>query len=75
MSPKLGTKHARMKGAEMKWIQFCSNEGPKPFLRVDDNQIAKIHWLYLRIQEYLGQFQWNPQHKASSDEGDSTLNK
>ena len=43
MSPKPGTKNPRKWAAGMQWIQFCSNEGPQPFLRVDDNQIAKIH--------------------------------
>ena len=27
----------------MKWIQVCSNEGPRPFPRVDNNERAKKH--------------------------------
>ena len=41
---KLGTKHPWVKG-----IQFCSNEGPRPFPRGDNYQIAKIHWQILKI--------------------------
>ena len=36
ISTKLGTKHIWEKG-----IQFCSNEGPRPFTRGDNYEIAK----------------------------------
>ena len=38
ISTKLGTNHLWAKG-----IQFCSNEGPGPFPRGDNYEIAKIH--------------------------------
>ena len=38
MSTKLGTKHPWVKG-----IQVCSNEGPHPFLRGDNNEVEEIH--------------------------------
>ena len=38
ISTKLGTKHPWLKGT-----QICSNEGPRPFLRGDNSEIAKIH--------------------------------
>ena len=44
VSTKLGTKHPWVKG-----IQVCSNEGPSPFPRGDNYQIAKIHWQILKI--------------------------
>ena len=43
ISTKLGTKHPWMK-----WIQVCSNEGPCPFPRGDNYEIAKIHWRNLK---------------------------
>ena len=39
ISTKLGTKFPWVKG-----IQVCSNEGPRPFPRGDNYEIAKIHW-------------------------------
>ena len=33
----------------MKGIQVCSNEGPWPFPRGDNNEIAKIHWWNFKI--------------------------
>ena len=33
----------------MKRIQVCSNEGPRPFARGDNNEIVKIHWWNLKI--------------------------
>ena len=39
ISTKLGTKHPWVKG-----IQVCSNEGPRPFPRGDNYEIAIIHW-------------------------------
>ena len=39
ISTKLGTKHPCVKG-----IQVCSNEGPRPFSRGDNCEIAKIDW-------------------------------
>ena len=39
ISTKLGTKHPWVKE-----IQVCSNEGPRPFPRGDNYEIAKIHW-------------------------------
>ena len=33
----------------LKGIQVCSNEGPRPFPRGDNNEIAKIHWQILKI--------------------------
>ena len=39
ISTKLGTKH----DAWVKGIQMCSNEGPCPFPREHNYQIAKIH--------------------------------
>ena len=44
ISTKLGTKHPWVKG-----IQVCSNEGPRPFPRGDNNEIAKIHWRNSKI--------------------------
>ena len=41
---KLGTKHPCVKG-----IQICSNEGPRPFPRGDNYEIAKIHWRNFKI--------------------------
>ena len=38
ISTKLGTKYPWVKG-----IQVCSNEGPRPFPRGDNKEIAKIH--------------------------------
>ena len=38
ISTKLGTKHPCLMG-----IQVCSNEGPRPFPRGDNKEIAKIH--------------------------------
>ena len=35
---QLGTKHPFVKG-----IQVCSNEGPRPFARGNNKEIAKIH--------------------------------
>ena len=37
-STKLDINHSWLKG-----IQFCKNEGPPPFPRGDDKEIAKIH--------------------------------
>ena len=57
ISTKLGTKHPFVK-----WIHVCTNEGPRPFPRKDNNEIAKIHWWNLiksSSQEPLGQFQAN----------------
>ena len=39
ISAKLGTMHPLVKGT-----QICSNEGPHPFPRGDNYEIAKIHW-------------------------------
>ena len=44
ISTKLGTKHLWVKG-----IQVCLNEGPHPFPRGDNKEIAKIHWPTLKI--------------------------
>ena len=41
---KISTKHSRVKG-----IQIWSNEGPHPFSRKYDNEIAKIHWWDLKV--------------------------
>ena len=41
---KPGTKHPWVMG-----IQVCSNDGPRSFLREDNNKIAKIHWQTLKI--------------------------
>ena len=41
---KFGTKHPWVKG-----IQLYSNEGPLPFSRGDNKEIAKIHWWTLKI--------------------------
>ena len=41
---KLGTKHPLVK-----WIQSCSNEGPRPFPRGDNKEIVKIHWRNLNF--------------------------
>ena len=38
ISTKFGTKHPWVKG-----IQIYSNEGPRPFQRADNYEIAKIH--------------------------------
>ena len=43
-STKLGTMHPWVKG-----IQVCSIEGPCPFPRGDNYEIAKIHWKNLKI--------------------------
>ena len=43
ISTNPGTKHPLGKG-----IQFCSNEGPRPFPRGDNYEIAKIHWQNLQ---------------------------
>ena len=40
---KLGTKHPWVKG-----IQVYSNEGPRPFPRADNYEIAKLHWQNLK---------------------------
>ena len=39
ISTKLGTMHRKVKG-----IQVSSNEGPRPFPRGHNYEIAKIHW-------------------------------
>ena len=44
ISTKLSTMHLWVKG-----IQVCSNEGPRPFSREDNNEIAEIHWQNLNI--------------------------
>ena len=31
------------------WIRICSNEGPCPFPRGDNYELAKIHWRNLKI--------------------------
>ena len=41
---KFGTKHPWVTG-----IQFCSNEGPRPFPRWDKYEIAKLHRQNLKI--------------------------
>ena len=41
---KLGTKHPWVMG-----IKVCSNEGPCPFLRGKNNEIAKIQWRTLKL--------------------------
>ena len=41
---KNGTKHPWVKG-----IQVCSNTGPHPFPRGDNNEIGKIHVQNLKI--------------------------
>ena len=33
----------RHKPAMGKWDSICSNEGPRPLARVDNNEIAQIH--------------------------------
>ena len=38
ISTKLGTKHPWVKGS-----QVCSNKGPLPFPRGENNEILKIH--------------------------------
>ena len=43
ISTKLGTMHPWVKG-----IQVCSNEGPHPFPRGNNYQIAKMHWQNLK---------------------------
>ena len=40
----ISTKHPWGRG-----IQICSNEGPRPFPRRNYYEIAKIHWLNLKI--------------------------
>ena len=45
ISTKLGTKHLWVKG-----IQVSSNEGPRPFPRVDNYKLAKIHWRNIQNQ-------------------------
>ena len=42
-------------------VHVCWNEGPDPFLRVDNNKIAKINWRNSKIffLELLGQFKPN----------------
>ena len=44
---KHGTKHSWV--IVVKGIQVCSNEGPCPFPRGDNFEIAKIHWQNLKI--------------------------
>ena len=44
ISTKLGTKYPWVKG-----IHVCSNEGPNPSPRGDNNEIAKIHWRNSKI--------------------------
>ena len=44
ISTNLGTKHPWVKE-----IQVYSNEGPRPFPRADNYEIAKIHWQNLII--------------------------
>ena len=41
---KLGTKHSWVEG-----IQFCSNEGARPFLKGVNNEIAEIHLQNFKI--------------------------
>ena len=53
------------------WEEVCSNEGPCPFPRGDNSEIAKIHWRNLKnslLQKYWANFiqTW---HKASLGEG------
>ena len=48
-----GTMHLWEKG-----IQVCSDEGPHPFQRGNNNKIAKVYW-QIKIsssKEQLGQF-------------------
>ena len=71
-STKLGTKYPWVKG-----IQVCSIEGPHPFWRGDNYQIAKIHCWNLKnllFKSHKANFNqtW---HNASLGEGDSSLFK
>ena len=49
ISTKLIAKHPWIMG-----IQICSNEVPRPFPRIDDNEIAKLHWWKLTIFRTTG---------------------
>ena len=44
ISTKLGTKHPLVKGS-----QVCTSEGPSPFQRGDNYEIAKIHLWNIKI--------------------------
>ena len=70
--PNLATKHSWVKG-----IQVCSNEGPRPFPRGDNYEIAKN--TLTKLKNLLLQNHWanfiQTWHKASLGEGDSSLFK
>ena len=70
ISTNLGTKYSWVEE-----IQVCSNEGPQPFPRGDNDQIAKIHWqnlknLFLKNRWAKCNQTW---HKASLGKGSSNL--
>ena len=44
VSTKLSTNHPCVEGS-----QVCSNEGPRPFPKGDNYEIAKIHWQIFKI--------------------------
>ena len=67
ISTKLGTKHPWVKGS-----QVCSNEGPCPFPKGENYEIAKIHWPNIKI--FFSRTTFNQiWHKTSLGEGDSSL--
>ena len=69
--PNFNKKHPWVEG-----IQFCSNEGSRPFPRGDNRKKVKLNWKYLKIffSRTTGQFQPNLA-KASLGGGDSILIK
>ena len=58
-------------------IQIGSNEGPIPFSKGDDNEIAKIHWRNLKIlfSRTAGESLNQTWHKTFLRDGDSKLFK
>ena len=69
ISNKLGTKHPWEKG-----LQFCSNEGPRPFTREDNHEITKIHGRNLKFKNMLLQPNFNqPWQKSSLGDQDLAL--
>ena len=64
--------HLTQKHPWMKRIQICTTEGPRPFPRGDNNEIAKIYGRNLKIPFSKTS---GPRQKASLSEGYSRFYK
>ena len=72
ISSKHSTKHSWVMG-----IQVCSNEGPRPFPRGDNYELAKIHWRNFKIfiSRTTGPISTKLRKKASLGDGNLRLFK